>query len=210
MVESNLDRRALLTRGLAVSAGIVTASVLASAAGPGPAAAASSEADIPVSLAADRYWYQPAWRWCENCRQLFRSASGVETTAGRCPWGGPHVAGPWNYAVPFAPDPRASLGTHQEGWRWCGNCLSLFFSGFNMGICAAGGSHGYPTSYSYFLFCNNGANGEALANQPGWAWCAQCQVLFYGPHTGYTRCPADGNVHGPNSTHNYQPFVIAR
>ena len=35
----------------------------------------------------------------------------------------------------------------------------------------------------------------AAGNQPNWAWCSSCSILYFGPNESVSHCPATGATH---------------
>ena len=83
---------------------------------------------------------QDQWRWCSRCKGLFY---GPGVANSNCPGGGTHVppglSGSGNYALDHS---VSSTTTSQSDWRWCSECMGLFFGGGQANSrCPAGGTH---------------------------------------------------------------------
>lgn len=86
----------------------------------------------------------------------------------------------------------------QEGWRYCEECSSMFWSshGDPAGVCAAEDNAPHiPSSSTYGLphdgaSQGNAANPGTLGVQVGWRWCGLCEALFWGSAVADTLCPA--------------------
>ena len=78
------------------------------------------------------------WRWCAKCHGLYFSGTpDLGPLAGTCPSGGSHAhGGSANYLLTVN-----SNVAGQKGWRRCGKCQGLFFSGNPGSHCPAGGAH---------------------------------------------------------------------
>lgn len=96
--------------------------------------------------------WQDHWAYCANCWGLFYGAA---PTGGACPFyhgASPHyVLNSFDYNVYYGPIAYSNM---QTGWRWCGQCQGMFFSGGNLrgGICPYGNgafSHNSAGSYAY-------------------------------------------------------------
>ena len=84
---------------------------------------------------------QSGWRWCNNCQSLFFGPMHAQSA---CPAGGAHaspdVSGSANYSLGSDTTPRVG---HQDQWRWCPKCKSLYFGpGRDASTCPSGGKHG--------------------------------------------------------------------
>jgi hypothetical protein len=123
---------------------------------------------------------------------------------GRCPAGRPEqpehdVGGSLDYILQDQP---GDLGQHN--WRYCGECLGLFFAGNpTTGWCPnLSRGHNYDPSGDYSL-----QQASATASgQPNWRWCLRCQGLFFAgnPTTGW--CPAGGGHDYTGSEDYVVPF----
>jgi hypothetical protein len=138
---------------------------------------------------------QPDWRWCKKCYALWFSKT---TVGSHCAAGGAHDAtGSFPYFLIYAGS--ESYGAlHQDRWRWCHKCSSLFFGGNTGSKCPKdGGEHDARYSYNYVM-----AVGTSVADklQADWSWCHKCQGL-YSSGSGAGVCPAGG---GHENTHSYK------
>jgi len=107
---------------------------------------------------------QNFWRWCYKCEGLFYSGNPDQ---GACPAGGKHdgsQSGHYSVVVGNAP----ATGLTQVGWRWCGKCQGLFYSGNpDQGACPSGGKHDGSASGPYGAsFETNLLNQIVLASGP--------------------------------------------
>lgn len=96
---------------------------------------------------------------------------------------------------------RADSYTWQPHWTWCYDCQVLYY-GHNQAqsVCPSGGTHvGYGTTSGNYELQMDYLPVTSNPQQK-WAWCLQCQGLFYGPYQGSSYCPAAGP--GNLSTHN--------
>lgn len=65
---------------------------------------------------------------------------------GYCPAGGPHTnQGSGAYAAILG----GNSTQRQGGWRWCKDCMGMFYSGNSAGVCPAGGGHDSSGSGQY-------------------------------------------------------------
>jgi hypothetical protein len=98
-------------------------------------------------------------------------------------------------AAPGSAAPDITFSTENDWW-WCKLCDGLFHSnssGANAGNCpVSGGNHVKGSNWNYSMV--NGNPGVASV-QPNWAWCNNCQGLFYGPNQGQSVCPYKGIHH---------------
>ncbi len=91
----------------------------------------------------------------------------------------------------------ASMPT-QNGWRWCGKCQGLFYSGHSsQGACPAGGQHDGSNSGRYELIFGDNVPGA----QNLWRWCRKCEGLFYSGRPSQGSCAARGSHDGSQSGH---------
>ena len=104
----------------------------------------------------------------------------------------PATSGSWDYSVPTS-------GSGQPGWRWCAKCQGMFFAGFTLGVCPAGGTHADPTKSGSLLYVLPHDIAGDGSNQDGWRWCGKCQGLLFGT-AGV--CPA-GGAHDTTDSFNY-------
>ena len=144
---------------------------------------------------------QHGWRFCSNCKGMFFG----NATQSKCPFqGGPHVAGSSaDYSL------HMSYEDHQRDWRYCTRCKGLFLkTDASNGVCAAGGGHlllgnNFIPGNNYILAMDVSpvnATGQQVPtwppNFPGWhanwRYCYKCRLLFYGPDTERSVCPAGG------------------
>lgn len=87
-----------------------------------------------------------------------------------------------------------------SGWTWCNRCQALFYGAPGaVGACPAGGVHDSSGSADYFVLSVDG-DMAGPNQQPGWCWCEKCRVLFYGPGTANSSCPAGGQHNASGST----------
>jgi hypothetical protein len=96
----------------------------------------------------------------------------------------------------------------QPSWRWCHLCQGLFYGPFQSNsACPSdrdGGEHDGSESADYGL--NYGIpNNRPNHIQSGWAWCHECQGLFYEPFQPQSVCPAGGRHNGSES-YNYDAY----
>ena len=106
----------------------------------------------------------------------------------------------------------------QEGWRFCTQCRSMFWtsSGNPSGVCPAEvGAHHIPGSSIYGLPHDGAKQGSAgnpgtLGVQIGWRWCGLCDALFWGSAVASTTCPAkvDSMNTSGNQQHNISSATV--
>lgn len=125
-------------------------------------------------------------------------------------------AGAARFPGSLAAPRRATLTSSQQGvfsqdlWAWCKRCRGLFYwPNQSASWCPApeGGRHDGSGSYNYALVVNPGATGTTSYVQAQWAWCNQCQGLFYGPHQSASWCPARPDTHHDGSG-SYDYIVV--
>ncbi|HEX2296428.1 MAG TPA: hypothetical protein VHN37_14120 [Actinomycetota bacterium] len=101
------------------------------------------------------------------------------------------------------PDPdhdfAAEFGTNE--WRFCNQCFGLFFDGdpMNKGTCpgaAIAGTGHRAQGYDFYLRHDVP---EASTEERDWRMCSRCLLLFRGPQTPQSVCPA-GGTHTTTST----------
>lgn len=143
---------------------------------------------------------QEGWRWCWRCQVMFYGTNAGGQ--GRCPGngGGGHDA---YYSNRYFTRVEGELPSPQEnGWRWCRNCMGLFYSAGarNAGLCPNGGAH---DSYGSFLYAAIlGEDGPSL--QGGWRKCRNCLGMFYKHLGGGGVCPiGPGRRHDDTGSSNY-------
>jgi hypothetical protein len=78
---------------------------------------------------------------------------------------------------------------HQDQWRFCVRCFSLFYGPHVADSdCPAGGLHvAHPANY--FLTLNRP---EDAFHQSLWQTCGKCKTMFFVPHGGDSDCAAGG------------------
>jgi hypothetical protein len=130
---------------------------------------------------------QPGWRWCHKCQGMFYARAGA--VYGVCPAGAAHSdAGSGHYFAVFGEDVPGQQGR----WRWCHKCEGFFYAraGAVYGVCPAGATHSADGSGHYAAIFGGSMPGE---QQGGWAWCHQCEGMFYcAGNAGQGVCPAGG------------------
>ena len=90
----------------------------------------------------------------------------------------------------------------QPNWWACSKCDGVFFAGFDLGVCPAGGEHPKtgPRDWQYEF----AGDGE-IQGQTGWRCCPKCQGLFFaGNNMGV--CP----THSDDGSANYIQVGIGR
>lgn len=94
---------------------------------------------------------QRDWRFCTKCFSLYFPGE----RSGWCPAGRGHAHDPasFNLLVPYADVSSSGSGTAQTDWRFCEQCLGLFYNGFpTKGVCRGGHPHrAYAASLNYVL-----------------------------------------------------------
>ena len=133
---------------------------------------------------------QDGWCFCRQCLGLVFAA---DAATARCPAGGQHVTR-GGYALQCG-DGGSGV---QAGWRRCGKCQSLTFTGNGGGVCAAGGTHETGASAPYVLTQGNAGRGQ----QAGWRCCRKCQGLALNMGQPRGACPAGGQ-HDPTDSGPY-------
>jgi hypothetical protein len=86
---------------------------------------------------------QDQWSWCTRCSGLFY---GGEVSSSYCPAispQGPHLKGSRDYEMAFGPASEWTPTPVQAGWRFCGQCKGLFWSGQG-GLCPGTNNMGFP------------------------------------------------------------------
>ena len=161
---------------------------------------------------------QDGWRFCTQCRSLFRESAAPDRCVGTPDGLGTHFPMGLKFRVPFAP-----TGIHgQHGWCFCGKCGVLFYREPDgrpglapAGVCPASGGHLHGDR-AYVL--PTIAEGESLPpedGQPDWRYCVRCAALFWNGEPWKGTCPgAPGGgvrLHPVlNDQGRYAPFRIAR
>lgn len=133
---------------------------------------------------------QDGWCICRQCQGL---VYGADAALGRCPAGGQHKTS-GGYALQCG-DGGPGM---QAGWRQCGNCRVLAFTGHGGGVCAEGGTHETSTGPAYALVLGDPARGQ----QKGWRRCRKCQALVMSNDRPTGTCPAGGQ-HDPTGSDRY-------
>ena len=157
---------------------------------------------------------QTGWRWCKKCQGLFFSGNPDQ---GSCPSGGKHDgSASAKYLMQFGEG--AGNTNPQGGWRWCGKCQGLFFSGLVSGEdigagifsdCPAGGVHagsfGIPSQFGSAHYVMEFGQGAGNTNpQGGWRFCRKCHGLFFSGNPDQGNCPSKGKHDGSKSG----PYVL--
>jgi hypothetical protein len=206
--ERGLGRRSLLRSALITGAGAVTLGAMS----------------IPLASAARAGTYQSAWAWCTRCNAIFWASNEFVNT-GACPGndGDPHDYGsnPTTYAAMYGfstsgnPADTSSSG-QQAGWAWCSACSMLGWKA-NGGCCEANSKYADHLLYSPAAHSYGDTNyaipfGVANSNyQPGWVYCSDCAVLYWGGTWGSAAENCAGKTpngkHTPGSDTHYQ-FII--
>jgi len=73
---------------------------------------------------------------------------------------------PTSVPAPSALGPTNAPDDAQPGWKWCGKCMALGYTGFDAGPCPAGDTHDHAQSGAYSVFQDTSVGG-----QPGWRRC---------------------------------------
>jgi hypothetical protein len=181
----SFSRRGLLRGGLLVGLGAVGLTMAPS----GIAYATTGAAAILNGSLTVNFIFQVDWRYCGACRNLYYAGhSGICVGTDY----GLHDAGSsTGYGVPDqTPSPNIGGPFIQSPWRICANCACLFWPEAN-DYCAAGGgnklAHNSSGSGPYFMMNNAGAISDGWtgfnptpAVQPGWRYCGNCKVLYWG------------------------------
>ena len=83
------------------------------------------------------------------------------------------------FYIPAKPDVPAG----QAEWRWCTQCMGLFFNGHaTKGACPkTGGNHSSAFSGNYWL--TNVGDGQS-----NWRWCRLCEGLFFAGNNTFGVC----------------------
>jgi hypothetical protein len=187
----------ILRNGLLVGAGVVAAGTMSVAhAGSAKAATAPGQGD---------------WGWCSKCQGLYWVNSNPKYNV--CPYDavfGRHgQAKSSEYWVYY--DASGNM-YYQDGWAWCGACAGLFWAN---GAKTAGSC---PDLDGYGPHVNSGSNytlGHSPASplgydyQYGWAYCNQCNGIFYS--NGKERagvCPLDNSAFLHNSAGSYDYLML--
>ncbi|MFF9212948.1 hypothetical protein [Streptomyces sp. NPDC014791] len=135
---------------------------------------------------------QAHWLHCGKCASLFWEGYDGDQIGGICPKGGTHEAG--NATATPKPDIYDFVLPHdipedadsQAGWRYCGKCHGLFWSGHPQGgACPAdGGSHQAGAGPAFpgfnFVLPHFGSPGDDdVRNERDWRFCARCYELVW-------------------------------
>jgi hypothetical protein len=159
--------------------------------------------DLVMNIMGD--WGQNDWMWCNQCGCLtFTKGQTQGKCAGAAVAGGPHAhVGSRNYIV--ANNMPNCPGQHM--WRWCKNCMGLFYSATGASVCPAapeGGPHDGSISGDYVLPSSPlGTPADKLVFpwQYNWNWCRKCGCLAF--NAGPNVCPKDGGRHDFTWSPNY-------
>jgi hypothetical protein len=205
------SRRGLLKGSVAVGLGAFGLTVASSALAPGIARAGISLVDAQ----ADNYApvqdinAQDGWRYCKQCRSLYyagdsRPCAGsvlgsadhtsASTTDYLVPNGNGYANGNW----PVSQDPNGN-SLIQTPWRWCDKCSLLFYGpGMATSWClGTGNAHVDSGSGVYSMFNGTWYSGT-FPLQPGWRYCSNCKVLYWGGAWKGSYCVYQTLVTGPN------------
>jgi hypothetical protein len=199
----SFSRRGLLQGGLLVGLGAAGLSLAPS----GIANAVSGAAGVLNGSEVVNFILQADWRYCGKCKNLYYGGHpGICAGTGY----GQHIAGSsTGYGVPDqTPAPNIGGPFVQSPWRICANCACLFWPETN-DYCAAGGgirqAHSSSGSGPYFMMNNaNSAsdNWTSLyptpALQPGWRYCGNCKVLYWGGAWSASICQYE-KINGSNT-----------
>jgi hypothetical protein len=187
-----LGRRTLLRSGLLVGLGAAVVTVAA----PNLAGVARAADSIPVEAPNGNimeFTCQPGWSWCKYCQGLFYGTAPIPGCASNYD-DFLHVPGSnWNYQVPFGAPPSGGSGYLQAGWQYCDNCNGLFDEpDNNTNSCCIGNGGGphqnnFTGTYPYYLPYQAGWRGGPMQSE--WAWCDNCNLLFFGPNWSSSVCP---------------------
>ena len=96
--------------------------------------------------------------------------------------------------VPIKP----SVPAGQDNWRWCTQCMGLFFNGHaTKGACPkTGGAHSAVLSGNYWLT-------DVGQGQSNWRWCRHCEGLFFAGNNTLGVCPRNPKGHDGSQSGNY-------
>jgi hypothetical protein len=202
-------RRSFLAGGVAMGASVVAGG----ATGFAEAGRAFADTNWVFTKGNTTLKCQDGWRICIKCASLVWSPG--NTATGVCEYSTHEFGTTYNYIMPYQLTHGNRPTYSQNDWRHCAWCGVLYYSGNGTGACAARSNgagnplgHEPGASFNYLLMYNNEASGGTLSYQDGWAYCDACHILFYGPRTEASLCPADGGHHGPNFTWNYDALFV--
>jgi hypothetical protein len=132
---------------------------------------------------------QNSWRFCDKCWSMF--FDGDPNDKGRCQAGGVHQSQGFNFFL------RHDLGQeppfHQEGWRFCSKCSSLFYAGVQTqgGRCVAGGAH---EAFGFVFYLPHDL-ATPPQGQDDWRFCEKCREMYFDGNPEWKGlCPA-GEAH---------------
>jgi hypothetical protein len=106
---------------------------------------------------------QPKWNWCSACDTLFYAPNIKNSHCGARIQDGPpvnvlpHLAGAWNYNLPFG-GWVAGGPDLQGGWTWCNHCQQLWYPPRGRNLCPYGiltgiqAGHSVGSTWNYQLF----------------------------------------------------------
>jgi hypothetical protein len=156
---------------------------------------------------------QSNWRCCQKCQGLFLPMNIPQEAPdtpdipyyGICPAGGEHdIGGSLAYILQDQPgDPG------QHNWRYCGECLGLFFAGNPTTGWCPNRDRGHTASRDSGSWDYSLQQASATASgQQNWQWCHRCLGLFFAgnPTTGW--CPAGGGHDYTGSEDYVVPFGV--
>ncbi|MFG2380847.1 hypothetical protein [Streptomyces avermitilis] len=148
--------------------------------------------NIRLPFGIDGPHHQSRWQPCGNCDGLF--FNGDEFHKGVCSkrTRSRHEAAGIRF---FLPHDRSEDSTHQNAWRHCVKCFSLFFEGqVGDSHCPLdGGTHAAAPNSLVFQLPHDIP--EDATHQTGWITCGKCKTMFFGPQEGDSDCPLDGGRH---------------
>ncbi|MFD8974900.1 hypothetical protein [Streptomyces sp. NPDC059593] len=135
---------------------------------------------------------QAHWLHCGKCAALFWDGPDGDRRSGVCPRNGTHEAGSATAAP--GPDVYDFVLPHdipadahsQAGWRFCGKCNGLFWSGHPSGGTCPKGGGGHQAGagpaapgYDFVLPHFESPGDDAVRNEGGWRFCARCCELVW-------------------------------
>lgn len=99
---------------------------------------------------------------------------------------------------------QALAAGRQANWHWCQYCAQIWYFEPNGGYgeCASPTGYHNAGTTDYFFDYNEST---PYSSQSGWAFCAICHVMFYGPNINVSSCALGVNYDGklPYGPHTF-------
>jgi hypothetical protein len=197
-----LSRRGLLRSGLIV--GLGAAGLTAASAGVAHADDEQIGSAVTSNGTTVGFTNQLDWYYCKLCRNLYYGPHNglcVDGYSTHQPYS------ETNYGVPASAPLNTVSGAGslvQSPWAYCSQCACLFWGPEeSTSYCATDGiggprTHNDSSSGAYYMM-NGTWSGGSENVQPGWRYCGNCKVLYWGGAWQSSLCQYQfASIGGPN------------